>query len=181
MTLVDNSTTLETSCANPYTFHHYSGNPYNWFWDSRFDNGKSNINDLWGNPDGENNSGVKSIYDPCPRGYRVISFSILKEVMDNNYELVETTVTGKTDKWLYLKYKDVTWGFAGLFSGQLSNGNPQKLNGGTNLNSVCAYWSNSAKNTDGMLMQFQSGEMQKNNRAKASMTPVRCMVDTENR
>lgn len=67
------STTMEYAVKNPTTFITNSTSPYDWIY-VKNDN-------LWGNPWGSNmtvagqtvndSEGSKSIYDPCPRGYRV--------------------------------------------------------------------------------------------------------------
>lgn len=177
--LVSTTQTFEYTMTKPYTFFHYSSNPYNWFWDGRFSNGKSDINDLWGNPDGESKSGAKSIYDPCPKGYRVVSPSVLAEVENGLLDKVVTTTTPN-----YVLHNEVSWSFAGAYLGSASDGNLSKA-GNNNTTYMCAYWSNSNSGANGRLMSYQPSAAEDKRilkqRARAAATPIRCMVDTENR
>ena len=176
--------TFEYTMTKPYTYFYYQGNPYNWFWDSRFSNGKSDINDLWGNPEGETKSGNKSIYDPCPKGYRVVSPAILAEVEDGLIDKVETETTPH-----YVLHNGVEWPFAGAFLGGASiNSSGDRViskSGNNNTTYMCAYWSNSNSGTNGRMMSYQPSEEEgkklSTGRARAAALPVRCMVDTENR
>ena len=121
---------------------------------------------------------MKSIYDPCPKGYRVVSPAVIAEVEDN---LVSKVVT--TTKPYYVSHNDVTWSFAGGFAGtRASNDTPSKFG---NQDYMCAYWSNSNKGNNGRMMSYQpsadEGKKILTDRAPGAALPIRCMVDTENR
>ncbi len=69
--------------------------------------------DLWGNPDCEPNGGHKTIYDPCPKGWRVITPAVVEELNDAvatmgkeaaTMELHKTNNSDKVEKMFYLKY-----------------------------------------------------------------------------
>lgn len=177
--LVVERQTFEYTMTKPFTYFYYSGNPYNWFWDNRFEDGKSDINDLWGNPDGENNPGVKSNYDPCPKGYRVVSPAVLAEVETGLIEKVKTTTSPN-----YVLHEGVDWPFAGAYLGGVS-GTALSKAGNNNTTYMCAYWSNSNSGSNGRLMSYQPSAAEDKRiltaRAKGAATPIRCMIDTENR
>ena len=177
---VTETQTFEYTMTKPFTFFYYSGEPYNWFWgDGNSKDRSGDLDDLWGNPNGENTAGVKSIYDPCPQGYRVVSPAILAEVEDGLVSKVVTTTSPN-----YVLHKNVAWGFAGAYGGSLSGSNLAKL-GSNNTTYMCAYWSNSNNAANGRMMSYQpSAEEDKRlstGRARAAALPIRCMVDTENR
>lgn len=174
-------TSLEVSAQNPYTMYYYkSGEIYNWY------AGTEDLKDLWGNPNtsDESNasaSGVKSIYDPCPHGYRVVSSAIIAEL--ENGRTIEETKTG----YYNLVYKGVYWPFAG---GYWNSGGGKSWQ--TEAKALAAYWSNSSHNTNidyGRLLYYRqynsSGTAvtpeSKKSQSRAGAYPVRCMVDTENR
>ena len=193
--------TLETSAENPFSMYRYdnSGNgdgyPWDWYWgDGSNKNREGDLDDLWGNPN-ENapileNSGVKSIFDPCPKGYRVASAAIIEElnsniVADVNSETGEFTQSGTavvyTDNTThhYIIYKGISWGFGGLFT---PNTGFQKI--GDGKTGAISFWSNSNYDANGHQLYFRINgkkleRVQK--RVKNAATPIRCMVDTENR
>ena len=179
---VDANVPFDVAISNPYRFFFYNGEPYNWFWgDGNSKDRSGDLDDLWGNPDGENKSGVKSIYDPCPKGYRVISPAILQEVEDGLVDKVN-----KGTKLHYLLHEGATWPFAGAYFGSsVDNLGKSLAKTSDNLTYMCAYWSNSNSGSNGRLMQYQPSAAEDKqimkSRARASATPIRCMVDTENR
>lgn len=193
-------TDLEKSAAKPYTLFYYpNGELYDWYYGDGTNDKTNDLNDLWGNPSTANNpsgSGVKSIYDPCPAGYRVASTAILKEVEDGISATISngsvtstgTTEVNATGSYFYLAYKDSYWGFAGgIWS------NYTGVSAKNNAKSIAAYWANNNSTTAsyGRCMFYQimetNGTTWKNSptksysRSKAEAYPVRCMVDTENR
>ena len=191
--------TLQTSAENPFTMFRYDnggngdGFPWDWIWgDGSNKNREGDLDDLWGNPN-ENapirtNSGKKSIFDPCPKGYRVVSADIIEELNENiQGELAGTTFTSTgpavvyTDNTThhYIVYKGISWGFHGLFA---PNTGMQKI--GDAKTGAIAFWSNANHDANGHQLYFRiNGEklerVQK--RVKNAATPIRCMVDTENR
>lgn len=192
-------TTLQTSAENPFTMYRYDnggngdGFPWDWVWgDGSNKNREGDLDDLWGNPN-ENapirtNTGKKSIFDPCPKGYRVVSADIIEELNENiQGELAGTTFTSTgqavvyTDNTThhYIVYKGISWGFHGLFA---PNTGMQKI--GDAKTGAIAFWSNANHDANGHQLYFRiNGEklerVQK--RVKNAATPIRCMVDTENR
>ena len=178
--LVSATQTFDYTMTKPYTFFYYSGEPYNWFWgDGNSKDRSGDLDDLWGNPNGEQNPGIKSIYDPCPKGYRVVSPALLAEV---EKDLVSKVVTSSSPN--YVLHEGVAWPFAGAYFGNLSGGNLAKA-GSNNTTYMCAYWSNSNNNANGRMMSYQpsaeEGKRLSTGRARAAALPIRCMVDTENR
>ena len=178
--LVSATQTFDYTTTKPYTFFYYSGEPYNWFWgDGNSKDRSGDLDDLWGNPDGEKKPGMKSIYDPCPKGYRVVSPALLAEVEN---DLVSKVVTSSSPN--YVLHEGVAWPFAGAYLGSLSSGNLAKA-GSNNTTYMCAYWSNSNNAANGRMMSYQPSAAEdkriSTGRARAAALPIRCMVDTENR
>lgn len=178
--LVSATQTFDYTTTKPYTFFYYSGEPYNWFWgDGNSKDRSGDLDDLWGNPNGEQNPGMKSIYDPCPKGYRVVSPALLAEV---EKDLVSKVVTSSSPN--YVLHEGVAWPFAGAYFGNLSSGNLAKA-GNNNTTYMCAYWSNSNNAANGRMMSYQPSAAEdkrlSTGRARAAALPIRCMVDTENR
>ena len=65
--------------------------------------------DLWGNPETTTTStgGKKSIFDPCPRGWKVASAAILSEVFANaEYVANDNKCIYKDDVWTVTSYRD---------------------------------------------------------------------------
>lgn len=62
-------TNLATSIKNPGTYYGSVADPYNWDWLSPADA------TLWSGGDGVTPSETKSVYDPCPYGWRVPSYA----------------------------------------------------------------------------------------------------------
>lgn len=171
-------TDLSVSAANPYTmYYHATDASYHnrdWYYGDGTDNPANDIDDLWGNPNSLTDKGVKSIYDPCPKGYMVCSYAILKEVMDN-----AEYVSSAPKRFVY---RGVNWGFHGVYLCDGYNyGYNWKANG-----TFCAHWSNTNSGSYAMPM-FTSGPDAENKISfqspfsKDRTMPVRCMVDTENR
>ena len=201
LALTDNTNTLEKSAENPFVMYCYSnggngdGYPWDWYWGDGNNRDRSgDLDDLWGNPQSGKTdvktSGSKTIYDPCPIGYRVASPEILYEVSSNidaEYGTDGTfTTKGATNvntdsaNHHYLEYKGVSWGFGGQFRplngawGKAGDGKIQYL----------AFWSNANNSQNGYELYFQMKDSKitrSDSRTKAAAAPVRCMVDTENR
>ncbi len=178
-----NVTSLEVSASNPYTLYCTqitTEQKYNmdWFYGSGTFTSENDLRDLWGNPDSSTSSGMKSIYDPCPKGYRVVSPAVLKEVMDN----AEIVTTGT---YKYLKYKDIDWGFAG---GHNCDGWGPTTGNYKTLGTDARYWSNANFNNgefeyaSALYATYANNKVTySTNYRRAGGFSVRCMVDTENR
>ncbi len=180
-------TSLEVSAQNPYTMYYYNGEPYNWY------AGTEDLKDLWGNPNtsDESNasaSGVKSIYDPCPHGYRVVSSAIIAELEDKYTIETTTSADNGVGEACNLVYKGAYWPFAGGYWNSGGSKNWQ-----TEAKALAAYWSNSSHNTSidyGRLLYYRqynsagsavTPPQSNKSQSRAGAYPVRCMVDTENR
>jgi hypothetical protein len=201
---------LTKSAENPFTMFRYDnggngpGFPWDYLWGDGDNKDRScDLDDLWGNPQ-ENvpvltSTGKKSNLDPCPKGYRVASAAIIDEVFSKvSGEVADGVFTSTatdgaeivTDNTThhYVVYKGISWGFGGIFAP--TNGMNKIDNGkfGT-----VAFWSNANHGANGHHMYFRikysdinkpSGPTaveRTDKRTKAAATPIRCMVDTENR
>ena len=173
---------LEMSASNPYTMFSYKDSKYNdWYYEK-------NLADLWGNPS-KTGSGVKSIYDPCPKGYRVISPAIVNEIRNNitvsesNVPTIAEGMTYKNTGTVYnFNYKGVERPFAG---GHFNNNATTVSRASDDKTNLAGYWTNGVSGTNGYLFFYQNKTggtvTYKDNAGKAQAYPVRCMVDTENR
>lgn len=191
-----NQVDLAMSASTPWTMYSYNGEPYDWYWgDGAKADRTGDLDDLWGNPTASGD-GVKSIYDPCPQGYRVASPAILKEVEDgidatiHSETGVITSAEGAATEFntsgsiYYLSHKGATWGFAGGF--QNSSGKHGRLS--TNKTDAAVYWSNAISGNQARAMWIRKkstdGEYsieRLTGRSRAVGATVRCMVDTEDR
>jgi len=192
--------TLEISAANPYAPLYYPDKTlYDWYYGDGTNDKSNDLNDLWGHESQwahPSTQGKKSIYDPCPQGYRVCDPLILKEVEDGINATIsegkvvstgETVVNTSSTNLYYLEYKGAYWGFGGAF---WATGSWAQKN---NKVSFAEYWANNAGNqasyartlyiqvgkTDGSALNTSISRSL--TRSKAEGALVRCMVDTENR
>lgn len=192
---------ISTAISNPGTFYSYNKTP-----DTRGDwQATSHRTDLWG---GENNTtdwydpsgvGHKTIYDPCPAGYRVPDAKVLQEVgakaerweisnglalqdkeaINSNSPFASTFSTlayplgeGKYDYWPYAGAK---WG---------SNNNWGNRTASPNKHAAI-YWANSVDPTAtnvGVMLEYCyfSAEVQMNNRHTSSRAhgfAIRCQKE----
>ena len=132
--------------------------------------------DLWGNPETTTTStgGKKSIFDPCPTGWKVASAALLKEVYDN--------ATDEDGDMVYT-YKGSQWSKTYFFNGNnASRGSAKGL-----------YWADSAVNDnyglhyeifpetvkDGVVTAPAGKKFDGTWRANACA--IRCMKDNDNR
>ena len=190
-------TSLSVSAANPYTLYFYYMEGSNvgsdgedtggdsgtlnkdWYYGDGTPDRNNDLDDLWGNPNGHYKTGVKSIYDPCPKGWRVPDMVLLEEVQNNAEYITDVD-------YPYLSYRGVSWGFAGCYT-------CDGWNGGYNWKAsplYCAYWSNSNVYESGFALCMFGGITEEDGNknlwfdttySKARAMPIRCMVDTENR
>lgn len=178
---VDETVDLGWAASSPYTFLHTKSEPHDWYYgDGNVLDRSGDLDDLWGNPNRTSektitSSGVKSIYDPCPEGYMVVSPGILAEIEQDIPSHVMTSTEPN-----YLLYNDVAWGFAGGFLGTANGSTIQRE--GSNLKDILATWSNSNSGAYGRaLWYYPLGDPQKLvEREKTSGLPVRCMVEVRN-
>lgn len=192
--------TLERSAENPFVMFTYVGGsnngpgyPWDWYWgDGNNKDRSGDLDDLWGNPNTNapvlTESGRKSNYDPCPKGYRVASAAIIEELNSN----IQGEMSGKTfvssgpavvytdnTTLHYVEYKGISWGFHGLF---VPTSGMNKI--GEAKTGAMSFWSNANHDANGHQLYFRiNGEKLERvaKRTKCAATPIRCMVDTENR
>ena len=192
--------TLERSAENPFTMFTYVGGsnngpgyPWDWYWGDGSNKDRSgDLDDLWGNPNTNapvlTESGIKSNYDPCPKGYRVASAAIIEELNSNiQGEMSGTTFVSSgpavvyTDNTTlhYVVYKGISWGFHGLFAPTTGMNKIDNAKTGT-----ISFWSNANHDSNGHHLYFRINGAKLERvakRTKCAATPIRCMVDTENR
>ena len=147
--------------------------------------------DFWGNPNESNtylnpSDGHKSIYDPCPKGYRVVSPRVLDEI-EQKGEFVKQSATA-VFKYCYDGTNYDYWPLAGCKWG--SNGGNNGNNTGLDASKGAAcYWSNSSASSYGndkdqgatSLYYKVSGKTWTHSSGRSHAFSVRCMKDTENR
>jgi hypothetical protein len=143
--------------------------------------------DFWGNPNEGNThttggDGHKSIYDPCPKGYRIVSPALLAEVEKNGEYLVRNSTA--TLRYCYNGTNYAYWPLAGCRWGS----NPADRAANNSKTSAC-YWSNSTAtsyNNDadqgGRSLFYKAADGSYTySSGRAHAFSVRCMKDTENR
>lgn len=194
-------TSLSVSAEHPYCFYYYKDvtpTISDWYYGDDPASRQGRIDDLWGNPNMTTDkncgtTGTKSIYDPCPKGYMVVSPAILDEV-ENNFEI--GSVMNNTTEYRYVRYcYDGTnydnWAFARYRNGADAGGPA------SNNIRIAAYWSNSTETSyegtskNARCMFFDAGnpdggiegitEPAKYGNGRSAGFAVRCMKDTENR
>lgn len=172
--VANDATIIESGIKNPTTHFGYSSGAASY--DSHGDWHNEGVrHDLWG---GVNNTsgewcdpdavGHKTIFDPCPAGYRIPDAKVLKYVGDNAeiwetenssaFQITDTTSAEcyiKRDSPFYGKYsvlavKDVNgeydyWYFAGYGSNSGSNFNSRS---GNTKNNALETWCNAPSNAD---------------------------------
>ena len=148
---------------------------------------------FWGNPNETStylnpSDGHKSIYDPCPKGYRVVSPQVLEEIEKKAVFVKQKSIA--VLKYCYNGTDYDYWPLAGCKWG--SNGGNSGDNTGlkTNANGTAAcYWSNSPassyandKDHGATCLYYKAvSATWTYSTGRASAFSVRCMKDTENR
>lgn len=138
---------------------------------------KTHRDDLWGCPslDGAD-SGIKSVMDPCPEGYRVASRAILNEVLSG-----ETITSGRTVNAIKPAGINDYWMACSLYYGT-SGDRPS-------ASSYYAYWANCPVNDTNLGRAYSiflakadlTGNNIVNGCARSNAQSIRCMKDTDNR
>lgn len=146
---------------------------------------------FWGNPNEGNtylnpSDGHKSIYDPCPKGYRVVSPKVLDEVQQKGTFVKQKSIA--VIKYCYDGTNYAYWPLAGCKWG--SNGGNSGDNTGMNKNAkgMACYWSNSSASSYGndkdhgaSCMQYKVDGTWTHSAGRSHAFSVRCMRDTESR
>ena len=128
--------------------------------------------DLWGNPDTDASSagGVKSIFDPCPRGWKVSSAALLTEVNDNG--------AVKTGEKFYVESKNDSWFCTGYRNAQDDTNKMEGANKGL-------YFADNPNGNSGRIFEFNVKKDNEANSVKttrlSSACGIRCMKDIANR
>jgi uncharacterized protein (TIGR02145 family) len=164
-TLGTNATfgTIEYTIRYPGRFYTASTNPYDWYY------GSTRNNTLWGH---DVNGGTKTIYDPCPSGWRV----------PVNYNM-----SAATSPW-YGFTKDnggtfangYNWGTNAVYPacGNRFSGNGTTLS--ASVGTAGYYWSASpysSTSADASYLNFNSAVAAYNNNSRAYGYPVRCVQE----
>ena len=111
--------TIESSIRNPMNFFNVSVNN----WQSTYTDSDGQINDLWGYVGSKETSGssyAKTMYDPCPPGYRVMQHDVFQSanICDSNKETEFTYwFNPMYDNWIHF-----TDGIAGGFGDVSTSG-----------------------------------------------------------
>ena len=144
---------------------------------------------FWGNPNDGNtylnpSDGHKSIYDPSPKGYRVVSPKVLDEIQQKGTFVKQKGIA--VIKYCYDGTNYAYWPLAGCKWG--SNGGNSGNNTGMNAKGMACYWSNSSASSYGndkdqgaSCMQYKVDGTWTHSAGRSHAFSVRCMRDTENR
>lgn len=153
------------------------------------------VGDLWGNcNDDQENIGTKSIYDPCPKGWRVPDLAVYKYIAENitTDEAVGYTYED-TPGYVGIRIGDNLFPTNGYNSGKIgTNGRFNTMGmGAAGTASTCKWallWSNYtafAGANQPFLFKFQSsgqkGKPEIKQFFRTVAAPVRCEVDKDNR
>ena len=130
--------------------------------------------------------GHKSIYDPCPKGYRVVSPRVLDEI-EQKGEFVKQSATA-VFKYCYDGTNYAYWPLAGCKWGSNGGNNGNNTGLDTAKGAAC-YWSNSSASSYGndkdqgatSLYYKVSDKTWTHSSGRSHAFSVRCMKDTENR
>lgn len=141
--------------------------------------------DLWGVDTEEVSEGVKSIYDPCPKGYRVMSKPAVDALIaagTPTFTANNATTRGKRA----VTVNDLTFLIGGRISSKWANATSTQLqyyscgeDGGANEGFV---WTNYSASQGQTLYIKLSDKLFKNgSNDRANAMPVRCIKDNDNR
>lgn len=184
------ATNVRFSIENPRHLLYTAGVPNNradWYLGAWTGARSDRKDDLWGNPNESSSmnnpsDGHKSIYDPCPKGYRVVSPNVLVEVENNGVFEERTKV--HVIKYSYDGTNYAYWPLSGGRWG--SNPADRTAN---NTKTSTNYWSNSPassyaddENNGARTMFYKASDKTWTYQGGRSHAfSVRCMKDTENR
>ena len=175
--VTDGVSSLAESASNAgsYVCRTTDENDYRWLKDDPHP-------DLWGNTEQSSTStgGVKSIFDPCPKGWKVVSPAILQEVV------ASSTLDNKVFSEYIVNMKLVYDGDTSYWClGGQKNGSDASR---SNNNKRFAYFSDTLSPSGTMRPYWAYGNLSgesvplglETNRASHA-SPIRCMKDTANR
>ncbi len=169
--------TFEESLANPVGFivnQTVSKEDAKWCSDDH--------RDLWG-PNMTTKEGNKTIYDPCPKGWRIPSVPALNAIVAQGKSF-DITANG----YRYMKSGDLVFPIAGYVQAKIASSNrpTNYSNGEAGNGTLGTVWGNVIGNQAQRLywqhFEDETKQVFKVSTMNASnATPVRCIVDTENR
>ncbi|MBP1593355.1 MAG: hypothetical protein H6Q12_373 [Bacteroidetes bacterium] len=150
-------TNLITSIKNPGTYYGSVADTYNWDWLSPADAS------LWSGGDGTTPVDAKSVYDPCPPGWRVPSYAATLSPW-NGLATTNGTFNGG---WI--------WSTPGYYpaAGYIHESNSAYEDATT----VGYYWTATTTSTAAYLMQINSTAITQSSRGKACALSVRCIKE----
>ena len=149
------------------------------------------VKDFWGSTTGDREKeGIKSIYDPCPKGWRVADTKALSAIVDacpavgSGYSYIDTA------GYPGIRIGDNSFICAGYINGKTSDNGRLANMGGANTGNTSGashglLWSNVCGAVQGQAFYFRpsSGKVAPkiNSYNKSISAPVRCQVDRDNR
>ena len=160
--------------------------------------------DLWGNDaNGTGKTdlvGTKSIYDPCPKGWRVADMAAFEYLIEHKdlftfYEDTESAYKGAPgcvyNGNLHMLSAGYIWGKFHATNGRLMTEGGGDIVSNKSQTTIASTWSNLAPGATGAQpyafmhgtkVKFDDGSRFKSgNFNRTSAFPVRCQVDTDNR
>lgn len=171
--------TIEEAIANPEIYYLPSTAGTSGIWSATVSN------DLWGdvNKKGANESAerYKSVFDPCPKGYKVMDYKAMLDYVAQTYTVDETTgasgIVFGTHKFInsgYL-YGNLTSGRSAAYGWSYA-----PTQGNTTYN-MC--WCNVSGNAQGYsaYYRYNNTALSKKQFNKRLAMPVRCQKDADNR
>ncbi len=151
------------------------------------------ISDYWGTND-QKKEGAKTIYDPCPKGWRIASVPALNALVENKGAAVYNETAGQ----LSAKIGDFQLIIHGYQTSKIAADGGRPSNMGLGVNGSTAHckeamiWSNTSGKTQGISLHYTSSgyagndKLGKKDMRVASFNhtiagAVRCIVDEDNR
>ena len=149
------------------------------------------VKDFWGSTTGDREKeGIKSIYDPCPKGWRVADTKALSAIVDACPEVGSGYSYIDTAGYPGIRIGDNSFICAGYINGKTSDNGRLANMGGANTGNTSGashglLWSNVCGAVQGQAFYFRpsSGKVAPkiNSYNKSISAPVRCQVDRDNR
>ncbi|MGM9764544.1 MAG: hypothetical protein ACI3ZQ_11040, partial [Candidatus Cryptobacteroides sp.] len=138
--------------------------------------------DLWGVEGEEATEGTKSIYDPCPKGYKVMSKPALEALVVSGAPVYDAANAGKRS----VVVNGLTFISGGRISAKWQSVNSQQIQtqqmGENGQVTEGFIWTNFSANQGHTLYTNNStGKFQKGTLDRANAAPIRCIKDNDNR
>ncbi len=177
----------------PVTFEQHLANPVGFIIKTDLDQTAANwcttpLNDMWGTNDREK-EGTKSIYDPCPKGWRLPSYKAMTTLAS------QTSTWDTTDGNCHVSAGGLKIVLSGRIAGKRSSGSkygaPSNMGGGNSGKIAnckhAALWSNVAGDVQGQALYIEYNADATHAKYRTGTfdlcqaNAVRCIVDTDNR